>query len=42
MIAIQGNPLEDIKTLRQVDVVMKDGIFVKSPQAIEQQVESPE
>ena len=42
LVAIQGNPLEDIKTLRQVDVVMKDGIFVRSPQAIEQQVESPE
>jgi imidazolonepropionase-like amidohydrolase len=36
LVAIQGNPLEDIKTLRQVDVVMKDGIFVRSPQAIEQ------
>ena len=42
LIAIQGNPLEDIKTLRQVDVVMKDGIFVKSPKSIDQQVESPE
>jgi len=35
LIAIQGNPLEDSKALRQVDLVMKDGIVVKSPESIE-------
>ena len=35
LIAIQGNPLEDIKPCARVDVVMKDGIVIKSPEAIE-------
>jgi hypothetical protein len=29
MIAVRGNPLEDIDALRQVDFVMKDGLVFK-------------
>jgi imidazolonepropionase-like amidohydrolase len=35
LIAIQGNPLEDPKALRQVDLILKDGIVVKSHESIE-------
>ena len=35
LIAIQGNPLEDITALRQVDLVMKDGLVIKSHESIE-------
>lgn len=35
LIAIRGDPLQDSKALRQVDVVMKAGTIVKSPEAIE-------
>lgn len=35
LIAVRGNPLEDGKALRHVDVVMKAGTIVKSPEAIE-------
>jgi imidazolonepropionase-like amidohydrolase len=28
IIAVTGNPLEDIRVLRQVDVVMRDGRIV--------------
>ena len=34
LIAIQGDPLEDSKALRQVDVVMKAGTIVKSPESL--------
>jgi len=35
LIAIQGNPLEDPKALRLVDLILKDGIVVKSHESIE-------
>jgi imidazolonepropionase-like amidohydrolase len=35
LIAIQGDPLKDSKALRQVDVVMKAGTVVKSPESID-------
>lgn len=35
LIAVRGDPLEDGKVLRHVDVVMKAGKIVKSPEAIE-------
>jgi len=31
IIAVSGNPLEDISTLRRVDLVMKGGIVFKRP-----------
>jgi len=31
MIAVSGNPLEDISYLESVDFVMKDGNVVKKP-----------
>lgn len=35
LIAIQGDPLKDSKALRQVDVVMKAGTIIKSPESVE-------
>jgi imidazolonepropionase-like amidohydrolase len=35
LIAIRGDPLEDSKALRQVDLVMRAGTIVKSPEVIE-------
>lgn len=29
LIAVEGNPLEDISSLRQVKLVMKDGVLYK-------------
>lgn len=34
LIAIQGDPLKDSKALRQVEVVMKAGTIIKSPESI--------
>ena len=34
IIAVHGNPLTDIKQLREVSLVIKDGAVVKAPWAI--------
>lgn len=34
VIAVRGHPLEDIKVLRQVDVVIQSGLMIKAPVAI--------
>ena len=34
LIAVRGDPLEDIQVLRQVDVVIKSGLIIKAPVAM--------
>jgi imidazolonepropionase-like amidohydrolase len=31
IIAVQGNPTQDIQALRRVQLVMKDGVLYKQP-----------